>query len=186
MFCWYYELAVHCVHWWQRWCNLGLVGFHVPVLFLCLNQGFCKYMNCLGIFFYSLIAELIRSDNPSIFLTLLNCAIPWSSLFALALLVNLESVILSTSQSNGICTLYNIPEDMLCIWTCQETLYLSLPPEFSSSVTYPVINSIDIRSFYQFSKTFFPEFFQVFYYLEKYKYVFDILSFVPAFYIEFI
>lgn len=126
-----YELSVHCVHWWQRasrWWNLGLVGFHVPVLFLCLNQGFCKYMNCLVIFFYSLIAELIHSDNPSIFLIVLNCAILWSSLFALALLVNLESVILSTSQSNGICTLYNIPEDMLCIWTCQGTLYLSLPP----------------------------------------------------------
>lgn len=78
---------------------------------------------CLGILPYSLIAELIYPGNPSIFLTLLNCAVLWSSLSALDLLVNLQCMIPSTSQSYGICTLYNIPEDMLCIQTYQSTLF---------------------------------------------------------------
>lgn len=65
----------------------------LPVLLLCLNLGFCKYVKCLGIFFYSLIAELIHPGNPSVFLTRLNYAVLWSSLFALDLL-NLESMIL--------------------------------------------------------------------------------------------
>lgn len=64
----------------------------LPVLLLCLNLAFYKYVKSLGIFFYNLIAELIHPGNPSIFLTLLNYAILWSSLFALDLL-NLESMI---------------------------------------------------------------------------------------------
>lgn len=65
----------------------------------------------------------------------------------------------------------------------KQTILVSISLIFSA-VTYPVINSADIMTFYQFSKLFIPDFFiEIFYYLVKEKYISDILIFVPEFYI---
>lgn len=62
--------------------------------------------------------------------------------------------------------------------------YSSLSLPSFSTVTYPVINSADIVTYYQFNKILISEdFIKVFYCLGKDKYISDILSFMPAFFI---
>lgn len=64
-----------------------------------------------------------------------------------------------------------------------QTILVS-PSLIFSTVTYPVINSVDIKTFYQFSKLFIPNFFiEVFRCLEKDKYISDMLSFVLDYHI---
>lgn len=101
----------------------------------------------------------------------------WSSLSAWDLFVNLESEFLST-YNHMVFALYIISQK-----TCECITILASPSLFFSTVTYLVINSADIVTFYQFNKLLISEVFTKVFYLEKDKYISDILSFMPAFFI---